>query len=49
MTTSQGPAHNDPQAHSTRPSIRRLVQVGVLAGAIAIIIPPLSRQLAAID
>ena len=34
-TTSAHPAHQDPGLRSTPPSTRRLVRVGVLAGAVA--------------
>lgn len=35
MTTTSGPAHHDPRVRPARPSIRRLVQVGAIAGVIA--------------
>ena len=35
MTTTPHPTHHEPGVQSTRPSTRRLLQVGALAGAIA--------------
>ncbi len=35
MTTSPHPTHHEPGVQSTRPSTRRLVQIGALAGVIA--------------
>jgi L-alanine-DL-glutamate epimerase-like enolase superfamily enzyme len=35
MTTTQDPTHHEPGTQSTRPSTRRLVRSGAIAGAIA--------------